>query len=861
MDGLTGLADRTAFFCALREALDDARRSETLVGVLFIDLDGFKGVNDSLGHAAGDATLVETAHRMQSALGSQHVPARLGGDEFAVVLRGARAAADLEQAATTLEETLCRPFEWQGRRVNVGASVGLAVAGAGENSDRLLERADTAMYERKARRRGLQAGNVPPESDEFFGREEDLGSVAQGLREARALVVTGFGGMGKSRLAVRAARTIAMRFRDGIVYVDAGALTDGDLLVLALLRELRVNPSADAPAHEQLLEVLRSQERLIVLDNAERLRKAVTRLANMITAESRDSRLLITSREPLEIQGARNLTLQPLPEAAALALFTDRAQSVNARFALNEHNTEHVLRICRRLDGLPLAIELAAPRTAILSPEQILQRLTLGTTREAVLDELIQWHYKHLPEPYRYVFLCAGIFVGSFSEEALASVCGTELHEDVDEAVAALVSRSLLSARQTSTGQTRYRILSTIRDFAVNELKKDPQRSRALLQRHAQFFGAFAADAEYELRSSDSRAAMLRMDAEIDNFRAALAYYASVNQGQRARCVPMLAALGRYWYLGLHFSEGLYWFERLVDRQWEPTHELVQVLAFWSLFSAHRETLRKALALADDALAAASRVDSPTALMVAYNARGNVLTETGSWLDAAAAFSEVLAHARRSGEQWWIGAALVNRSRAFLCAGDFYRAEKDAQALADVAVHDPAYRMVSMLTTAWAAYGLQLEGAGALATAALDHAARSGEHYWEHAALELAALLEARGEIERQAYHEQHLMLARESDDRQGQTYGLIRTAAMLASARPEISAVALGSVQAAQRHRGVALPAMYRSVMQYVLNTLRSAMPIQRFEAAMARGSQLSIEDALAYTQPMAGADLRAAQ
>jgi hypothetical protein len=290
----------------------------------------------------------------------------------------------------------------------------------------------------------------------------------------------------------------------------------------------------------------------------------------------------------------------------------------------------------------------------------------------------------------------------------------------------------------------------------------------------------------------------------------------------------MLAALARYWYLAVSFSEALFWFERLVDRAWKPTREMVNVLAFWSLFSARRDSPRAAMGLADEALAAAKTLDDPQALVMAHNARGNVFVEMGAWTDAAAEFSRVQNHAHALHDPWWIGASLVNRSRAFMGAGDYFRAEQDAHMLAKIAAGFPALEAISTVTSAWTAL------------------VRGGGLYFEHGALELAAFLTACGCAAQSAYHDRHLSLSRQFGDQQALALGLIRAAAMHAATDAEGTLLALGAVQAAQRRRGVPLPAVYERLMRAVLARLDAEVPTLRFQSALARGAHLSFEDAL---------------
>ena len=412
--------------------------------------------------------------------------------------------------------------------------------------------------------------NLPAQLTSFLGREPELPVLDKLLGSARLVTLTGAGGVGKTRLAVEFAAGVTGRFRDGVWLADLAGITDPALVSAVVMEALGARQDGDVPVIDALRWRLRSAQLLLVLDNCEHLLDACAELAAALLAASPGLRVLATSRELLGVPGEVACPVQPLAVPAgqadpavvagapAVRLFLDRGSAARAGAGLAGAPVAAVARICRELDGLPLAIELAAARTSVLSVEEIeahlgdkfaflTRRRQAGDPRHQALKATIDWSYRLLPAAEQDTFGQLSVFAADFGLEQAAAVCaGGDLSAGLD-LVDRLAGKSLIVA-ETAGGRTRYRLLDTIRQYAAGRLAEagetDPAR-----RRHAE---AFLALAERE-RDLDIVAR------EQDNFRAALEW--SLAHDDQAG--PRLArALGRFWLDRGFLQEGRGWLER-----------------------------------------------------------------------------------------------------------------------------------------------------------------------------------------------------------------------------------------------------------------------------------------------------------
>jgi predicted ATPase len=395
--------------------------------------------------------------------------------------------------------------------------------------------------------RTLDATNLPVVTSSLLDREAEIDDLVALLSNGSRLVtITGAGGTGKTRLALQVAAELVGAMEDGVFWVPLADLSDPELVLPTVAQTLGA---------QELTSSVRNRDALLVLDNAEHLLGAAGALADLLGAAPR-LRLLVTSRAPLHLSGEREYPLDPLPDDDAVMLFVERARGYGRQLGPNGA----VVAICRRLDGLPLAVELAAARTKLLDPTALLDRLEhalpllTGGPRDAperqqTLRAAIEWSYGLLDERARRVFRCLAVFVGGCSLEAAEELCQADL-----DSLAALVDLSLLKPAETD----RFVMLETIREYALERLDASEEAEK-LHEKHAQMFTELAERARRELGGLDRAHWEARLETELGNVRAALVW-ASENRPELLR--RLARSLRIFWNTHGYFREGRTWLER-----------------------------------------------------------------------------------------------------------------------------------------------------------------------------------------------------------------------------------------------------------------------------------------------------------
>jgi non-specific serine/threonine protein kinase len=462
--------------------------------------------------------------------------------------------------------------------------------------------------------------SLPVQLTTFVGRQVERSEVRRLLNGARLLTLTGPGGVGKTRLALEVAAGLAATCPEGVHLVELAALADGTLVPQAVASALGVHEVPGRPLRDTLAAALGARRLLLILDNCEHLVAACAELADRLLRECPALHILATSREPLGVPGETTWPVPPLPvpdpcvalgtdeiaASEAVRLFVDRARLAQPSFALRDRNAQVVAEICRRLDGIPLAIELAAARLRSLGIVEIAERLDdrfrflttdLRTIvpRQQTLRATVDWSYELLDEPERRMLRALAVFAGGFTLDAAESVCdrgasgewrgtgGTCLpsplapHPSPLDALGRLVDRSLVLA-DSQQGRARYRLLETIRQYGLERLRERGEEP-ALRARHCDWFLALAERAGPALRGPEQAAWVERLELEHDNLRAALKW--AVEAGDAERGLRLAGALWRFWSYRGYLIEGRRWLDAvlaLTSTQTAPSVVLAEVL-------------------------------------------------------------------------------------------------------------------------------------------------------------------------------------------------------------------------------------------------------------------------------------------
>jgi predicted ATPase/two-component SAPR family response regulator len=424
----------------------------------------------------------------------------------------------------------------------------------------------------------------------FIGREREMSEVNELLVDkTRLLTLTGPGGCGKTRLALAVANDLVEEFEDGVWLVELASLSDPALVPQAVASALGVREQPRRPMTETLLDHLRPKKLLLVLDNCEHLIGACAGLADGLLRACPELRILATSREPLRIDGETvwlvpSLSLpdprhrppvDELPRYEAVRLFAERAGAALSSFALTEENAPAVARLCRRLEGMPLAIELAASRVKVLSVEQIAERLDdcfrllrggsrVALPRHRTLRATIDWSHGLLSEEEQALFRRLSVFAGGFSLEAAEAVCGGEGIEkdEVLDLLSQLVDKSLVLMAEEDSGETRYRLLEMVRQYGKEKLDESGE-AQAIRGRHASFFLRLTEEAEPAILGPGQVAWLERLEREHDDLRAGLGWLRQ--EGAVERGLRLGGALGHFWFLRGYYTEGRAWLEAFLE--------------------------------------------------------------------------------------------------------------------------------------------------------------------------------------------------------------------------------------------------------------------------------------------------------
>jgi non-specific serine/threonine protein kinase len=691
----------------------------------------------------------------------------------------------------------------------------------------------------------------------LIGREVELESLADLLAQdgIHLVTLTGPGGTGKTHLALQVAASVQDCYQDGVVFVDLSAITDSDLVLPAIATALGVHGTADAPLQETLIRYLRERVLLLLLDNCEQVLESASDIATLLAACPNLS-ILATSRESLHIRAEREIAVAPLPlpepgrllpladleRVAAVALLLERARAARADFALTAENAAAVAGICLRLDGLPLAIELAAARIKVLPPAALLDRLekrlpllTGGgrdlPTRQRTMRDAVAWSYDLLAAEQQGLFRQLAIFAGGCALEAAEAVAGQEGAVDVFAGIAALVESSLLRQEEDRVGEARFRMLETVREYGLEQLALAGEADAAR-QRHAEYFQRLVESQVHGIPLFVTMERVTRLAADQDNLRLALAWFDERNESDTL--LQVSTALYSLWLTQGLYREGL-------------------------------QTIMQALERADP-MPSRSRVDAlVTAGMLAHF--------PGDYVRAAAFSAEGLALARELGDPFLVAEALAVAGFVSYRRGEYGQAEDQLEEALRLfrgvgetvpnVVPEVAINLILMADTALALADTalaqrQFDRAAARYTEAFE-AARAVSALWTaiDAQTGLAAVHYCTGNpVQAAARYKETLDQAQEASIALLVASALLGIAGIAAeSGHPEEGARLLGAAEGSAASLSAPIFPRDRPVRDRCIAALMATLGEDRLAAAREMGHRLPVEQAVAQAKAVAQA------
>jgi predicted ATPase/DNA-binding CsgD family transcriptional regulator len=556
--------------------------------------------------------------------------------------------------------------------------------------------------------------NLPAQVTSFIGRQREIVEIQELLGTSRLLTLSGPPGTGKTRLALQVASQVLHQFEDGVYFVDLAPISDPKFVPRTIAQVFELGETGAGSLVENLKHYLRNKRLLLVLDNYEQIIETAPLISDLLSAAP-GLKVLVTSRQVLQLYGEQEYLVQPLtvPDLGSMAkfralsqyeaveLFCQRAQAVNPNLDLTEANALAIAEICVRLDGLPLAIELAAARSKLLSVEMILSRLesrleTLtGRARDLpsrfqTLRRTIDWSFGLLDQNEKVLFGCLSVFQGGRTLAAAQEICAPGLSIPVIDGLESLLNKSLLYQKQGSEGETRFLMLETIHEYAREKLSESGEAEK-LQRRHAAYFTELAEQAELELSGPQQGHWLERLRSDHDNLRTALAF--ALESGESELGLRIVGALRDFWNYDGHVVEGLGWIERTLERAEDASPALRakalnaagwlsfvqgdyesgkmfnrealaiyqelgdQANSAWALLflgvhcSGSQSEIKEGMALIEEALTLSRAQDDIPGIIRALNGLGELARLDGDYDRARKAYQECLSLCRQSGDR------------------------------------------------------------------------------------------------------------------------------------------------------------------------------------------------------------------
>jgi len=563
--------------------------------------------------------------------------------------------------------------------------------------------------------------NLPLHPTALLGRDREMAELATLLRgKARLVTLTGPGGIGKTRLSLQVAADLLEDFEHGVFLIELAPIGDPTLVPATISQVLGLRDLGARSILDGLTDYLRSRRILLLLDNLEQILAVAPVLASLLVASAGLS-LLVTSREPLRVRGEHEYAVPPLAlpssddartpdtlvQSAAVSLFLERAMAIRSDFAMTSENASAIAEICARLDGLPLAIELAAARVRLMTPEAMVRRLerrlpllTGGSrdlpARQQTLRDTIAWSHDLLDDHERRLFRRLSIFVGGWTLEAAEAVCDSDDDRvGIQERLGTLVSKSLVRQGGVDIGgEPRFSMLETIREFAGEQLSAHDETA-ATRSRHVRFFLHLATAGDGRLRRADQAEWLARLEREHENFRAALEW-SRTTAGLEGVTLELAGTLAWFWFLHGHFSEGRRWLESaLAENPQAPARLRARTMNGAGNLAWGQGDFERAELLHQEALGLLREVGDVGGVAFTLGRLGHIPQYQGDYDRAAKLYEESLKLFRQVGDVWgvpsalyWLGAVAyeqghISRAKVFFEEGlTLYRRMGDRRGMA-----------------------------------------------------------------------------------------------------------------------------------------------------------------------------------
>jgi predicted ATPase/predicted negative regulator of RcsB-dependent stress response len=763
--------------------------------------------------------------------------------------------------------------------------------------------------------------NLPVQLTSFIGREREIAAVRQCLLDARLVTLTGAGGCGKTRLAVQAAADKSDDFPDGVWFVDLAEIAEGALVAPSVAAAIGVRESADGSLARDMADFCRERKMLILMDNCEHVIDDAARVAKSVLQNAPGVCVLATSREPLGVSGESvfhvpSLTppnpddmdhanydpVEFLTDNDAARLFVERATAVSSTFSLGEGNARSVAQVCYQLDGIPLAIELAAARVKVLPIEQIATRLedrfrllTAGSRshlpRQQTLRALIDWSYDLLEENEKVLLRRFSVFAGGWTLESAEKVCegGPIESWEVLDLMSRLVDKSLVTV-ESSDSVIRYGLLQTVRQYGREKLDAADEEA-ALRRRHLEHFGEFAREANEKLQGSEQADWLNRLERERGNLRAALEF---ANESDHSAAVTLAADLWRFWLTHCSFSEGReslsvvlrlpdidgslvayarvlqgagvlattqndneiarQYLEQCLEACRAHGHEIIESAALNSLgnLAWRQGAYDRARQLYEESLALETGRNNDTGIARAKISLGNVATQQAEYELADSLYGEALQISRRIKNSAWEAAILHNLGDVAWLQGR--NDEADSHYKACLVVREELgdrlgmARAINKIGDIAMANG-DLESARESYSKALKETRQLGDHQWEAgtlADLGNLAFLEGRAE-EALSLHSEALTIRRRLDDLYGIASSLTDVGNVFAAnGRAADSALLFGAAVKLREQIGAPMPPVEKQSFDVGLAAAKESLTEARFQVLFEEGKAVDLAKAI---------------